>query len=667
MSARRGRISCHTICIQPPGVRSRRPVPRQRVELLLPLNRAPTHNSTAILSLRPPTAASPRSAQVIWGQAMAVVAEDGGVSGVAAFEGHNQVAVGMEQLAGELTEIPLHKRFHPLGRVIHPVKAVIAFEQSQQAVAECLARQAPERALLGHVAFAVERCQIQEIDVVVRKYQRVAVEKPVLEMEYAVFQARLAVQVDVMRPQRGRGVGIGCARAVAGYLSRDEEVRADCVSLGHGIAVRQIPHRAFFVIGAVAEPDFKRALYNVAGVGVLFVDRFAVDPRPEPVIFAVGDMIHQCVGAHKRRPAVYVVDALAVGLLAESGWHAFAEQTVDHRLEHNVEVTGHKPLTGQPRRIQALGPAEERMAEVPQLKRLVTEILVFYLTQTFCAVTGKIMAERGRAYRLVMPLGLDPETVLPPHMVKNRVVDHKQLLVEVNLFPAVHRFGVNGRAPPHQRRAPGHRAAPVNTVMPAVQVPDLEQHEVAVHTGETYQRQDDVDQRGIFRARRAAGIHALVATHNGGVVVAAEHAHGPVDPHRQFIQEPAVGTINAGAVPVEQRVRMITPEHQAAPRVISRPLRLGCQHHLREEKHAVVYRRIKAVTHVRHTDLTLFVGEIRHTGRHDFTETPSVIRVAFNHYSHQPRQCQRVQPGRNQMPQALRMRQPAPRPHPDCA
>ena len=139
---------------------------------------------------------------------------------------------------------------------------------------------APSHALFWTVP-RVQRQHVEEVDVVVRHEERVAVEEPVLELPRQEVPLRLVRRDDF---------GVVVAEVVVDTCA-DEEVRND------GVALRRLvpkpPHALVdfdIVRNLVVQKQVKIPLHHVPRIGELLVDGVVPDARPALVVLAVADV-----------------------------------------------------------------------------------------------------------------------------------------------------------------------------------------------------------------------------------------------------------------------------------------------------------------------------------------------------------------------------------------
>ena len=87
---------------------------------------------------------------------------------------------------------------------------------------------------------------------------------------------------------------------------------------------------------------------------------------------------------------------------------------------------------------------KERKAKFPQHQVPIREILVFDLAKPRGTIPVQVALEHVARYQLVSHSDLDAETIMRPHIIQYRIVQDKQLFVEVYRSLLVDWFKIDG-------------------------------------------------------------------------------------------------------------------------------------------------------------------------------------------------------------------------------
>ena len=185
--------------------------------------------------------------------------------------------------------------------------------------------------------------------------------------------------------------------------------------------------------------------------------------------------------------------SIVLFLVHAVGQWVVAYQLVDDGLEHDVEVLHQQILLllGVDEHLPRL--VEESEAEMPQLKGLVGEILIFYLAQAGASIPVEIHVKLLAPNQLKLAVYLLGESEFVADIVEYGEEYHEQLLVEVDLPLLVHRIQVDRLPCLHESRFSPYGLCPVYLVEARVHVLHDEEEETLVVLVELQQLEQDVE------------------------------------------------------------------------------------------------------------------------------------------------------------------------------
>ena len=371
----------------------------------------------------------------------------------------------------------------------------------------------------------------------------------------AVFQ--------VLTDVRPRAVGI---RQVPVDLRRDEEVGNHVVALGQFVEDLDALV-AVFGVEVGRGVDIEIPLYDVAGVGPLFVDRLRAELAAHLVVFRVADIVDVVVGLVEQQSlvGVEVVHEFAVGLVGQSEWYlvvGHADEVVDDGFEHYVETLDEQILVLRRVDLQAVGHVEEGHAEIPELDGCVGEILVFYLTEAHGAVAVPVALEFRAGDEREAELYFRAEAVAVGYVLQYREVDDDQLLVEVYLPLLVDGVEIDGLAPLDNGVGAGYGLLPVDFVEARVEVFQYEGEILLILLVEADEGEDNVEQRlGGLALSPVARVFNRLVKNDGVLVRVVENDDSAVDPHGELVDEVALRVGQLRLVEVDDVLRGVMAEH----------------------------------------------------------------------------------------------------------
>ena len=295
-----------------------------------------------------------------------------------------------------------------------------------------------------------------------------------------------------------RGDSIPFCRIIAQPLNRLNGCRSGiqlCFHISREIVTVQI---------LLIEEEIEIPLDHVSSVCELLVHRLVRDRRPALIVFTVTDVVNiTLVPAHtlaidngEPTIAVHVVNALTILLLLQTSRDVLvADQLVDNRLEHYLEVLRQQELLLVGLDANLVMMIEEGKAQFPQPKRKIRKILALDLPQSNPSRTRKEVPKLHICHRSESGIFQRLESELLSDVLKDRVIDAKQFIVEINLAPLIDGINIDRclSGPKYGRLR--DRPSPINLVQSAMTISERREDEVAVFLLKIEQGQDDVQER----------------------------------------------------------------------------------------------------------------------------------------------------------------------------
>ena len=133
------------------------------------------------------------------------------------------------------------------------------------------------------------------------------------------------------------------------------------------------------------------------------------------------------------------------------------------------------------------GRIKERIAQIPQFKSLVGEVLVLYLLQAHLAHAVQINLKLLACNQFKITVDRYRESVVLMDVVQDREEDYKQLFVKVDLSLFVHGTQINGIAVLNDCWSCSYRAIPIYLVESCMDIAEYVEKEILVVLVELYQ------------------------------------------------------------------------------------------------------------------------------------------------------------------------------------
>ena len=247
------------------------------------------------------------------------------------------------------------------------------------------------------------------------------------------------------------------------------------------------------------------------------------------------------------------------------------------------------------------GRIKERIAQIPQFKSLVGEVLVLYLLQAHLAHAIQVHFELLTSNQIKVAVDVDRETVVLMDIVQNGEEDDKQLFIEVDLSFLVDWTQIHSIAILDDGRCCGYSAVPVYLVESSMNIAKDIEEEILVVLVELHQRQKDVEEGIAQMLPSLANLGYLLVIDNACLVslVVMEYYYSTIYPYGKLIDEILL-LLSQGIVGIEidNLLRSILAKDKFLAIHI-------LQEHLWKDKHAVtnILVGIVEIADIVHTDV----------------------------------------------------------------